>query len=131
LERRGHRFVRYADDSNVYVRSERAGQRVMRSLTAFIAQTDANTPEIVPWNAELSMSRPFILSRPRSNFGKAGVKKHALTQRSCRTIQSREKSPRSDIHPSQHPREFVSLGEPHRESELFDAAFHFKTAHGA
>lgn len=36
LERRGHRFVRYADDSNVYVRSERAGQRVMASLTAFI-----------------------------------------------------------------------------------------------
>ncbi|WP_434716911.1 reverse transcriptase domain-containing protein [Paraburkholderia sp. A2RO-4L] len=29
LERRGLRFVRYADDSNVYVRSERAGQRVM------------------------------------------------------------------------------------------------------
>ena len=38
LERRGHRFVRYADDSNVYVRSERAGQRVMRSLTAFITR---------------------------------------------------------------------------------------------
>jgi RNA-directed DNA polymerase len=38
LERRGHRFVRYADDSNVYVRSERAGQRVMASLTAFITQ---------------------------------------------------------------------------------------------
>jgi len=38
LERRGHRFVRYADDSNVYVRSERAGQRVMRSLTAFITK---------------------------------------------------------------------------------------------
>jgi RNA-directed DNA polymerase len=36
LERRGHRFVRYADDSNVYVRSERAGRRVMESLTAFI-----------------------------------------------------------------------------------------------
>jgi RNA-directed DNA polymerase len=36
LERRGHRFVRYADDSNVYVRSERAGQRVMASLSAFI-----------------------------------------------------------------------------------------------
>jgi RNA-directed DNA polymerase len=36
LERRGHRFVRYADDSNVYVRSERAGRRVMASLTAFI-----------------------------------------------------------------------------------------------
>jgi RNA-directed DNA polymerase len=38
LERRGHRFVRYADDSNIYVRSERAGQRVMRSITRFITQ---------------------------------------------------------------------------------------------
>src|SRR4030081_2873101 len=30
LEHRGHRFVRYADDCNIYVRSERAGQRVMK-----------------------------------------------------------------------------------------------------
>ena len=36
LAQRGHRFVRYADDCNVYVRSERAGQRVMASLTDFI-----------------------------------------------------------------------------------------------
>jgi RNA-directed DNA polymerase len=36
LERRGLRFVRYADDSNVYVRSERAGQRVMAGLKAFL-----------------------------------------------------------------------------------------------
>jgi RNA-directed DNA polymerase len=36
LARRGHRFVRYADDCNVYVRSERAGQRVMASLERFI-----------------------------------------------------------------------------------------------
>ena len=36
LARRGHRFVRYADDANVYVSSERAGQRVMASLTEFI-----------------------------------------------------------------------------------------------
>jgi RNA-directed DNA polymerase len=35
-ERRGHRFVRYADDCNVYVRSEQAGLRVMASLTRFI-----------------------------------------------------------------------------------------------
>jgi RNA-directed DNA polymerase len=39
LERRGHRFVRYADDSNVYVRSERAGHRVMESVTRFITNT--------------------------------------------------------------------------------------------
>jgi RNA-directed DNA polymerase len=38
LERRRHRFVRYADDSNIYVRSERAGQRVMKSVTRFITQ---------------------------------------------------------------------------------------------
>jgi RNA-directed DNA polymerase len=36
LERRGHRFVRYADDCNVYVRSARAGQRVMASIVLFI-----------------------------------------------------------------------------------------------
>src|ERR1700680_3916717 len=38
LERRRHRFVRYADDCNIYVRSERAGQRVMESITQFITQ---------------------------------------------------------------------------------------------
>jgi len=36
LEGRGHRYVRYADDCNIYVRSERAGQRVMKSVTSFI-----------------------------------------------------------------------------------------------
>lgn len=36
LERRGHKFVRYADDSNVYVASERAGKRVMASITLFL-----------------------------------------------------------------------------------------------
>ena len=38
LERRQHRFVRYADDCNVYVASERAGKRVMQSVTRFIRQ---------------------------------------------------------------------------------------------
>jgi hypothetical protein len=36
LARRGHRFVRYADDANIYVRSELAGQRVMASVKSFI-----------------------------------------------------------------------------------------------
>ena len=36
LERRGHRYVRYADDSNIYVRSEQAGRRVMESIARFI-----------------------------------------------------------------------------------------------
>jgi RNA-directed DNA polymerase len=38
LVRRGHRFVRYADDCNIYVRSERAGQRVMANIEQFIAK---------------------------------------------------------------------------------------------
>lgn len=36
LERRGHRFCRYADDSNIYVRSKAAGERVMESITRFL-----------------------------------------------------------------------------------------------
>jgi RNA-directed DNA polymerase len=36
LERRGHRFVRYADDITIYVRSKRAAERVMQSTTEFI-----------------------------------------------------------------------------------------------
>jgi RNA-directed DNA polymerase len=38
LERRGHRFVRYADDCNIYVRSQRAGERVMKSVSEFITK---------------------------------------------------------------------------------------------
>lgn len=38
LEKRGHRFVRYADDCNVYVRSERSGQRVMEGLRRYITK---------------------------------------------------------------------------------------------
>jgi len=38
LERRKHRFVRYADDCNIYVRSEHAGRRVMSSVTRFLAR---------------------------------------------------------------------------------------------
>jgi RNA-directed DNA polymerase len=37
LEKRGHKFVRYADDCNIYVRSARAGQRVMSGISRFIA----------------------------------------------------------------------------------------------
>lgn len=36
LERRGHKFCRYADDCNIYVRSEKAGRRVLDSITQFI-----------------------------------------------------------------------------------------------
>jgi RNA-directed DNA polymerase len=38
LERRGHSFVRYADDCNIYVKTERAGQRVMESVKSFLTK---------------------------------------------------------------------------------------------
>jgi RNA-directed DNA polymerase len=38
LEKRGHHFVRYADDCNIYVRSQRAGERVMVSIERFLAK---------------------------------------------------------------------------------------------
>jgi RNA-directed DNA polymerase len=38
LEKRGHHFVRYADDCNIYVRSQRAGERVMGSVEQFLAR---------------------------------------------------------------------------------------------
>ena len=38
LDRRGHNFVRYADDGRIYVRSQRAGELVMESITQYIEQ---------------------------------------------------------------------------------------------
>ena len=42
LERRGHRFCRYADDCNIYVRSQAAGERVMASIVAFLEASSAS-----------------------------------------------------------------------------------------
>ena len=55
LERRGHGFCRYADDCNIYVRSKAAGERVMTSLTRFLAQrlkltvNPAKSAVAAPW----------------------------------------------------------------------------------
>ena len=68
LECRGHRFVRYADDCNIYVRSERAGQRVMESISRFITQK----LKLKVNEAKSAVARPqerkflgFSYSRPR------------------------------------------------------------------
>jgi RNA-directed DNA polymerase len=56
LERRGLHFVRYADDCNIYVRSERAAQRVMASVTRFLERrlklkvNEAKSAIDRPWN---------------------------------------------------------------------------------
>ena len=43
LEKRGHRFVRYADDCNIYVQSPRSGERVFDSATRFLHKGIKNT----------------------------------------------------------------------------------------
>ena len=55
LEKRGHAFVRYADDSNVYVRSRRAGERVMQALQRLYGRlrlrvNDAKSAVARPWD---------------------------------------------------------------------------------
>lgn len=56
LEKRGHRFVRYADDANIYVRSRQAGERVMASVTRFLGcrlklkVNEAKSAVDRPWN---------------------------------------------------------------------------------
>ena len=56
LERRGHAFCRYADDCNIYVRSQRAGERVMANITRFLSDTLKLTVNMAksavarPWN---------------------------------------------------------------------------------
>lgn len=58
LEKRGHRFVRYADDCNIYVASERAGKRVMESLTRFLEKK----LKLKVSAAKSAVTRPFRAS---------------------------------------------------------------------
>jgi Reverse transcriptase (RNA-dependent DNA polymerase) len=72
LERRGHAFVRYADDLNVYVRSQRAGERVMISLRKLFAKLKLRVNEIKSnvtraTNAEAWSSAPLCRSEPGLN----------------------------------------------------------------
>jgi RNA-directed DNA polymerase len=56
LEKRGHRFARYADDANIYVRSRQAGERVMARVTRFLERklrlkvNEAKSAVDRPWN---------------------------------------------------------------------------------
>jgi group II intron reverse transcriptase/maturase len=54
LEKRGHKFVRYADDCNVYVRSRRAGERVMQTLRRLFANLRLRVNE-----AKSAVARPW------------------------------------------------------------------------
>ena len=69
LERRGHRFVRYADDCNIYVRSDRAGRRVLASVTNYLMRTlklkvnEAKSAVDRPWKRKF-LGFSFTARRP-------------------------------------------------------------------
>lgn len=72
LTRRGHCFVRYADDCNIYVRSRRAGERVMTSVTSFVTkrlQLRVNTAKsaATPWQLA-AMGTPGMDRPSRRKF---------------------------------------------------------------
>lgn len=93
LERRGHRFVRYADDSNIYVKSLRAGQRVLASVTRFLERrlkltvNAAKSAVDRPWRRTF-LGFTFTRRRPhrRQVSGKAlKALKQEVQQRTGRT----------------------------------------------
>src|ERR1700751_2869536 len=74
LERRGLRFARYADDSNIYVRSRRAGERVMASITRFIT-----TKLKLKVNEQKSaVARPWERKFLGFSFTNAGIPKRRI-----------------------------------------------------
>jgi RNA-directed DNA polymerase len=95
LERRGHCFVRYADDANVYVRSRRAGERVMRLLRRLYARLRLTVNEAKSTVASV-FRRKFLgysfwvaaggkIKRRVADKAKATFKQRVreLTRRSC------------------------------------------------
>ena len=85
LEQRGLRFVRYADDSNVYVRSRRAGERVMESVKRFIA-----TRLKLTVNSEKSaVARPWQRKFLGFSFTNAGVPKRRIAPKAVDRFKER------------------------------------------
>jgi RNA-directed DNA polymerase len=92
LERRGHRFVRYADDSNVYVRSRRAGYRVLRDISEFLSErlklkvNEAKSAVARPWQRKF-LGFSFSFKDFRRRISPAAVKrfKDRIREITCRT----------------------------------------------
>ena len=70
LERRGHKFCRYADDCNIYVRSQKAGERVMDSIKLFLEKklrlkiNENKSKEIIFTNDDDDLNRKIIEKLP-------------------------------------------------------------------
>lgn len=81
LERRGHRFCRYADDCNIYVRSQRAGERVLASVTQFLSRqlrlkvNAAKSAVARPWERKFLGYSMTWNQEPRLKVAAASVKR--------------------------------------------------------
>ncbi|MDQ6660060.1 MAG: group II intron reverse transcriptase/maturase [Chloroflexota bacterium] len=93
LERRGHKFVRYADDCNIYVRTRRSGERVKASVTAFLETrlhlriNEGKSAVDRPWKRKF-LGFTLYVKDERIQLAEASVKRvkekiRSLTQRSA------------------------------------------------
>lgn len=94
LESRGHRFVRYADDSNIYVKSRRAGEQTMKSIQHFIESklrlkvNEGKSAVARPWERKF-LGFSFTSNRtPKIRVAKEGIKR---LHKKVREITSRKK----------------------------------------
>lgn len=99
LDRRGHRFVRYADDCNIYVRSQRAGERVMHSISQFIERRLRLTVNRSKSAVARPGTRHFLGFRLKPRWDSSGIRdvEVRLSERSQKRIAEklRELTPRN------------------------------------
>ena len=81
LEKRGHKFVRYADDCNIYVRTQRAGRRVMKSIRTFIEKklrlkvNEKKSTVDRPWNCKFLGFSFTNNKEPKIRIAKQSIKR--------------------------------------------------------
>jgi RNA-directed DNA polymerase len=85
LERRGLHFARYADDSNIYVRSRRAGERVMESLTRFITAK----LKLKVNQQKSGVARPWARKFLGFSFTSAGIPKRRIAPKAVDRFKER------------------------------------------
>ena len=83
LEKRGHRFVRYADDSNIYVKSRRAANRVMHSTTRYLS----SRLKLKVNESKSAVGRPWERAFPGFTF--SGRLNRRISRKSLRAFKER------------------------------------------
>jgi RNA-directed DNA polymerase len=85
LERRGLRFARYADDCNIYVRSQRAGERVMKSITRFLTAK----LKLKVNQQKSAVAQPWVRKFLGFSFTNAGIPKRRIAPKAVDRFKER------------------------------------------